>query len=148
MDPDSARGCFSSELRHGGAGIVLRVAIGRIVFCERQLGNGVAEDVSVFGPGGVEFNQRLQGLRKILLVIVCGHNECPGLFVTAGRRPARGFEQAPQILGRNWFLGEGARTPAIANEFVNGIFRGCRVVHGVFSSSALFSIRIKLKLLG
>ncbi len=65
----------------------------------------------------------------VFTVVFCGDQISPGLFVVAGGRPPGGFKEAAQDIRRNRLVSEGARTPAVADQVMNGRFCGCRLLH-------------------
>jgi hypothetical protein len=63
-------------------------------------------------------------------MVFCGDEVSPRLLVAAGRSPTGGFEKACEDGGLDWLVGEGARTPSMADEIVNGEICGRWLMHG------------------
>src|SRR5262249_28233991 len=78
---------FDGEKGHGRAGVILRVAVGRFVFGEREFTNGEAQNCGILGPVDVELDKRLQRFIEVFRVIASGDDEVPRLLVTAGGSP-------------------------------------------------------------
>src|SRR5207245_3160947 len=98
VNENSTRSCLRGELRHRRAGVVMCVAIRRIVLGECQLRYREAENVRVLCPVDVEFHERLQGLCDVLVVVSSGHDKRPWLLVAARWSPSRCFKQTSQLL--------------------------------------------------
>jgi hypothetical protein len=105
------------------------IAIGRAGFCEGQFRHGERKNRSVLGPAGVEFDQHAGHFGKLFGVVACGDKISPGLFVAAGRRPARGLKKAAQDVRVHKFAVECPRTPATAKKLVDRITSWCRIFH-------------------
>src|SRR5215467_4446384 len=129
VDEKSARGGFDAQKRHGRPGVVLRVAVGRLVLGEGQLRDRKTQYGGVLGPVDVEFDQRLQGFIEVFCVAAGRDNEVPGLLVAARGSPASGFEKAAQDFRRHVAVAESTGAPAIGDEFVDREFGGCGIAH-------------------
>src|SRR5579885_2440525 len=129
MNGKAARDCFDGKQRGGGAGIVLGVAIRRLVCRECELADGDGEDGGVFRPSGVELDEHAEDLLEIFRIVAGGDDIRPGLLIVAGRRPAGGFKKAAQDLGGDEGVAKRARAPAVAEQFMNRKFDRRRFLH-------------------
>src|SRR5271156_2702986 len=83
----------------------------------------------MFGPIGIKFHQHAGQLGKIVGVVFCRYDIGPGLLVTAGSGPARGFKKAAQDVRGDGLGVKGPRTPAMAEERVNRVVGWCWFLH-------------------
>src|SRR5579885_3498979 len=131
MNGKAAGDCFDGKQRGCGAGIVLCVAIWGLVRCECKLADRDGEGRGVFRPSRVELDEHAEYLLEIFRIVAGGGDIRPGLLVVAGRRPASGFKKAAQDLGGDEGLAKRARTPAVAEQFMNRKFDWRRFLHSV-----------------
>src|SRR5438034_6549186 len=102
---------------------------------ESQLGHGNCKRGSTPGPTGIKLYQSSQDLLEIYFVLFRRHNIGPRLFIKAGGRPPRRLKQAAENLLRDGLVRKGARTPAVAEQFVDGSVVWRRFLHmGSFCS--------------
>src|SRR5579863_1625525 len=81
VNEEAAGSGFDAEHGHGGAGVILSVAVGSLIFGEVEFGDGKAENVGVSSPVGIELNERLKGFGEVGVVVVRSDDESPRLFV-------------------------------------------------------------------
>src|SRR6266511_1750126 len=105
------------------------VAIGLAIGIERELGDRDHEDRRARRPLLIVFAEATQQSRVLGFILLGGHNEVPGLLISSGSRPAGRFPEAQQLLGLDWAMGEGARTPASLQQFLDGIGRVSQFLH-------------------
>ncbi len=104
------------------AQIVEAPTIGSPVLRELSMRQGQDQHRRFVRPASVKVYQHTHHGFIIFRVSLCGHKKCPGLLVTRGRSPARGFEHAEQFAGFDETVRECARAPSPANQFVNRSF--------------------------
>src|SRR5271154_196368 len=116
-------------MRHSRPGVIKSVAVGSAILGKIQAGDRDAQHRSLLGPGLVELVERAEHFLVAWFVVFRGYEKSPGLLVTAGRGPARGFKEASESMRVDWFIGERARTPSLLNRLVNWILRWCWPMH-------------------
>src|SRR5271165_5240373 len=96
---------------------------------KRQFRYGDGQHGCMLRPGLVEFHERAENFLEAVPVSPGSDEKRPRLLVIAGGRPARGFKQALENFRRNHRFRESARAPALANQFMDGVLRRCRLLH-------------------
>src|SRR5262249_19456120 len=129
MHKQPLRGSFEGQIGDGGAGIVEGVAVGFAGARKSHLGDRNSQHGRMPGPVLVEFDKRAYHFGVILGVVSRSYQEGPRLFVAAGGRPARGFEQAAKYIRTYRLIGEGAGAPTVAEQVVDGVLCDCRLLH-------------------
>src|SRR5262249_5785262 len=113
----ASRGLHGQQ-RRCGSRVVLRVAVWSVTLCESQLGHRQRKQGSFLRPTRIELYQSSQDLLEIPLVLFCRHHIGPRLFIEARGCPPRRLKQAAENFFRYCLVRKGARTPALAEQFV------------------------------
>ena len=130
MDEEAARDGFNRELGRGEANVVPSVAI-RVAIVPARVGDGDHERGRVLAPCGVARDEALQHAVEFGGLLFAGDEVVPRLAVVRRGRPARGFEQAAENFRLDGAVGEGARAPAAAKDFVNRVASFSKFFHFV-----------------
>src|SRR5262249_37665268 len=123
------RSGFGGEVRHRGACVIKRVPIWIAVASEGKPGNCDSEYGRILGPNLIGLGERTQNLFKCGRIVFGSHEKGPGLLVGARGRPPCRFEQATELVVREWLICESARAPTLPNQIVNRMVRSCRLMH-------------------
>jgi hypothetical protein len=120
---------FHGQQGRRRSGVVLCVAVGGVIRRESQPGHGHGKRGSRVRPTDIKLYQSSKELLEICFVLFCRHNIGPRLFIKAGGRPPRRLKQAAENLLRDGLVRKGARTPAVAEQFVDGSVVWRRFLH-------------------